>query len=165
MQTPSGLVGYQVVEVSFNYQTALDLFRHEDSPDAKLIIFTPFVLRSADGTTHHLDPETSRAALAAVIDLFDGTITGVTVDGDDTVVHDSNGNPVNALGALTVDFADGAQLTVPSAPIEDDSWLLIYRHYDDEEPERRIRTKLRRLRLVRRSKSPVRVQHNWNNPL
>jgi hypothetical protein len=74
------------------------------------------VLRSSDGTIRNLDPQISRAALAPVIDLFGGTITGVTVDGNDTVERDGNGNPVTALGALTLDFADGARLTVPSVP-------------------------------------------------
>ena len=85
------------------------------------------MLRSSDGKIYNLDPETSRAALAPVIDLFLGTITGVTVDGNDTVERDRNGNPITALGTLTVDFADGAQLTVPPAPIPDDSWELLYR--------------------------------------
>jgi hypothetical protein len=168
MQTPASLVGYQVVEVSFNYQTTLDLFRQEDSPDAKLIIFTPFVLRSADGTTDHLDPETSRAALAPVIDLFDVTIAGVTVDGDETIEYDDNGNPVNALGTLTVDFANGARLTVPPAPVPYDSWLLDFRDHstdEDDEPERHFRPRLPQIRLRRGSKSPARVRHNWNPPL
>ena len=131
MQTPVSLVGSQVYQVSFDYQTALELFHQEDSGairvHADLVIFTPFVLRSSDGTIHHLDPETSRTALAPVIDLFLGTITGVTVDGNDTVEYDSNGNPITALGTLTVDFADGAQLTVPPAPIPYDSWDILYR--------------------------------------
>jgi hypothetical protein len=121
MLSPADLIGSRVSHVRFDYQTTLNLFDSEDGPtvrvDADLIIFTPFVLRSADGTTHHLDPETSRAALAPVIGLFQATITAVTIDGDDTIETDIAGNPVNALGTLTLDFADGAQLTVPQAPI------------------------------------------------
>ena len=65
-----------------------------------------------------------------MIDLFGGTITGVTVDGNDTVEHDGNGNPINALGTLTLDFADGAQITVPAAATPyDDSWDLNYGPY------------------------------------
>jgi hypothetical protein len=50
----------------------------------------------ADGTTHNLDPATSRSALGPVIHLLPSTVTGVTVDGDDTVESDVNGNPINA---------------------------------------------------------------------
>jgi hypothetical protein len=159
VQTPAGLIGSQVFRVSFDYQTALELFHQEDSGairvHADLTIFTRLVLRSADGRTHHLDPETSRAGLAPVIDLFGGTITGVTVDGNDTVERDLNGNPISALGTLILDFADGAQLTVPPAPIPYDSWLLDYRDLDDDEPDRRIRPRLRRIRLGRRSKGSL----------
>lgn len=90
------------------------------------------MLRSSDGTICNLDPATSRAALAPVIDLLGGTITGVTVDGDDTIERDGNGNgnPINALGTLTLDFADGAQITVPAAATPyDDSWDLNYSPY------------------------------------
>jgi hypothetical protein len=125
VQTPASLIGSQVYQVTFDLQTALELFHQEDSGairvHADLVIYTPFVLRSRDGTTHNLDPETSRAALGPVIDLLLGTITGVTVDGNDTVEHDGNGNPTTALGTLTLDFADGARLTVPPAPIPYDS--------------------------------------------
>ena len=88
------------------------------------------MLRNSDGTTYNLDPATSRAALAPVIDLLGRTITDVTVDGDDTVERDGDGNPINALGTLTLDFADGAQITVPPAATPyDDSWDLNYGSY------------------------------------
>jgi hypothetical protein len=65
-----------------------------------------------------------------VIDLLGGTITGVTVDGDETVERDGNGNPINALGTLTLDFADGTRITVPAAATPyDDSWDLNYGPY------------------------------------
>jgi hypothetical protein len=142
---PASLIGSQVWQLKFNYQTALELFFQEDNGTigvhVDLVIFSPFVLRSSDGTIRNLDPQTSRAALAPVIDLFGGTITGVTVDGNDTVEHDGNGNPVTALGALTLDFADGAQLTVPAAATPyDDSWDLNYCY---DWPESRIRPRLR----------------------
>jgi hypothetical protein len=129
LQMPASLIGSRVWQVKFDYQTALQLFHQEDNGTIRvhldLVIFSPFVLRSPDGTVNDLDPQTSRAALAPVIDLLGGTITGVTVDGNDTVEHDGNGNPINALGTLTVDFADGAQLTVPAAASPyDDSWDL-----------------------------------------
>ncbi len=168
MQTPASLVGSKVFRVAFDYQTALELFHQEDSGIIRvhtdLAIFTPFVLRSADGTTHRLDPEASRSALAPVIDLLGGTITGVSVDGDDTVEYDGNGNPVNALGTLTLDFADGAQLTVPPAPMPYDSWLLGHRDLNDDVPERHFRPRLPRLRFGSRSRSPPRVRRNWRNP-
>ncbi len=101
------------------------------------------MLRSSDGTIYNLVPQTSRAALAPVIDLFLGTITGVTVDGNDTIEYDGNGNPTTALGALTVDFADGAQITVPAAASPyDDSWELFYGY---DQPDSRIRPRLRRI--------------------
>jgi hypothetical protein len=133
-QGPTGLVGSRVFQIKFDYQTALELLRQEENGTigvhVDLVIFSPFVLRSSDGTTCHLDPATSRAALAPVIDLHGGTITGVTVDGDDTVERDGNGNPINTLGALTLDFADGAQITVPAtATPYDDSWDLNYGPY------------------------------------
>ena len=133
-KTPASLIGSQVQQIKFDYQTALELFHQEDNGTIRvhldLVIFSPFVLRSADDTIHHLDPATSRAALAPVINLLGGTITGFTVDGDDAVECDGNGNPVNALGTLTVDFADGAQLTVPAAATpDDDSWDLNYGPY------------------------------------
>jgi Family of unknown function (DUF6188) len=56
------------------------------------------VLRSRDSAVHELNPETSRSALAPVIDLFLATVADVTVEGH---------------GALTLDFTDGAKLTVP----------------------------------------------------
>jgi hypothetical protein len=139
VQLPARLVGSQVYQLKFDYQTALELFFQEDDGTigvhVDLVIFSPFVLRSSDGTIRNLDPQTSRAALAPVIDLFGGTIAGVTVDGDDTLERDRNGNPVNILGALTLDFADGAQLTVPAgATPYDDSWEL---NYCSDWPERR----------------------------
>ena len=100
------------------------------------MIFSPFVLRGPDGTVRSLDPQTSRAAQAPVIDLFAGTITDVTVDGHDTAERDGNGNPVTALGALTPGFADGARLTVPPVPGPDDSGELNYCY---DWPDRRIR--------------------------
>lgn len=100
------------------------------------------MLRSSDGTIYNLDPKTSRTALAPVIDLRQGTITGVTVDGNDTIERDANGNPVNALGTLTLDFADGAKLTVPPVPIPYESWELYYCY---GRPDRRVR--LRRWRI------------------
>ncbi len=121
MQMPASLIGSEVFQIKFDYQTALELFRQEDNGTigvhVDLVIFSPFVLRSSDGTIRNLDPQTSRAALAPVIDLFTGRITGVTVDGNDMVERDRNGNPVTELGTLTLDFADGAQLTVP--PVAD----------------------------------------------
>jgi hypothetical protein len=155
MPSPANLIGCQVYQITFDYQTALEMSNSEDSDavpvDAQLTIFTAFSLRSADGTTHHLDPETSRGALGPVIDLFQATITSATVDGDDTLEIDVNGNPTNVRGTLILDFADGAQLTVPPHP-KYDNWLLDYRDDDDEddEPERRIRLRLRRPRLRRR---------------
>jgi hypothetical protein len=131
---PASLMGSQVFQIKFDYQTALELFQQEDNGSIRvhldLVIFSPFVLRSSDGTICNLDPQTSRTALAPVIDLFGGTITGVTVDGDDKVERDGNGNAINALGTLTLDFADGDQLTVPAAATPyDDSWDLNYGPY------------------------------------
>jgi hypothetical protein len=131
---PASLIGSQVFQVKFDYQTALELFHQEDNGSIRvhldLVIFSPFVLRSSDGTIHNLDPQASRTALAPVIDLLGGTIAGVTVDGDDTVERDGNGNTVNALGTLTLEFADGVQLTVPAAATPyDDSWDLSYGPY------------------------------------
>ena len=134
VQMPASLIGSEVFQIKFDYQTALELFHQADDGSIRvhldLVIFSPFVLRSSDGTIHNLDPQTSRTALAPVIDLFGGTITGVTVDGNDTVERDIAGNPINALGTLTVDFADGAQITVPAAATPyDDSWDLNYGEY------------------------------------
>jgi hypothetical protein len=131
---PVDLIGSHVFQLKFDYQTALELFLQGDNGTIRvhldLVIFSPFVLHSSDGTIYNLDPATSRAALAPVIDLFQGTIIGVTVDGDDTVERDGNGNPINALGTLTLDFADGAQITVPAgATPYDDSWELNYGAY------------------------------------
>jgi hypothetical protein len=133
-QGPASLIGARVYQVKFDYQTTLELLRQEDDGTVgvhvDLVIFSPFILRSCDGTISRLNPVTSRAALAPMIDLREGTITGVTVDGDDTVEHDGNGNPVNAPGTLTLDFAHGAQITVPApATPHDDSWELNYGPY------------------------------------
>lgn len=155
MLTPASLIGSQVYQVSFDYQTTFELFHQEDSGairvHAHLVIFTPFVLRSRDGTIHNLDPETSRAALAPVIDLFLGTIRAVTVDGNDTVEFDGNGNPISRLGTLILDFADGAQLTVPPSDTYQ-SWDL----YGDGAPGSRIRRAARRLGLGSRLKPRLR---------
>jgi hypothetical protein len=62
------------------------------------VIETPFALRSRDGSVHELDPGTSRSALAPVIDLFLAAVANVSIEG---------------RGTLTLDFADGAKLTVP----------------------------------------------------
>jgi len=144
VQMPAGLIGSQVFQLKFDYQTALELFLQEDNGTigvhVDLVIFSPFVLRSSDGTIRNLDPQTSRAALAPVIDLFGGTITGVTVDGNDTVERNGNGNPVTALGALTLDFADGARLAVPSVLAPGDSWDINYCY---DWPDSRIRPRLR----------------------
>ena len=160
MQTTASLIGSRVFRVSFDNQTELELFDQADSGairvHADLIIYTPFALRSRDGTIHNLDPETSRAALAPVIDLFTMTTTGVTVDGNEIVQCDGNGNPISARGTLTLDFADGAQLTVPPAPIPDDSWDLLDRR---GEPDGRVRPRLRRIGLRRRSKPRPRGPH------
>jgi hypothetical protein len=134
VQMPASLIGSRVFQVKFDCQTSLELLRQEDDGTIPvhldLVIYSPFVLRSSGGAIYNLDPETSRAALAPVIDLFRGTITGVTVDGDDTIERDHNGNPVNALGTLTLDFADGAQITVPAgATPYDDSWELNHGAY------------------------------------
>jgi hypothetical protein len=114
-------------------QTSLELLRQEDDGTigihVDLVIFVPFVLRSADGTTYNLHPWTSRSALAPVIDLLEGTVAGVTIDGDDTVEHDIAGNPINALSTLTVDFSDGARLTVPPVEVPYQSWELNYGDY------------------------------------
>src|SRR6516225_9840333 len=105
VQMPADLIGSRVFQIKFDYQTALELLDQKDSGGIRvhldLVIFSPFVLRSAHGTIYNLDPQASRTGLAPVIDLLGGTITGVTVDGDDTVERDGNGNPINALGTLT----------------------------------------------------------------
>ena len=76
-------------------------------PDG-LVIETPFTLRDTAGSCHELDPNTSRSALAPVIDLFFKSITGVTV---------------TDRGTLTLDFDDGAQLIVSPHP-QYESWEL-----------------------------------------
>lgn len=131
---PSSLIGSRVFQIKFDYQTALELLRQEDNGTigvhVDLVIFSPFILRRSDGTICHLDPATSGTALAPVIDLRQGTVTSVTVDGYDTVERDGNGNPINTLGTLTLDFADGSQITVPAtATPYDDSWDLNYGPY------------------------------------
>jgi hypothetical protein len=102
MQVPAALIGCEVWQIAFDYQTTLHLVgRNPDGSkrvSAHLIIGTPFVLRDAHGVLRDLDPTTSRSALAPVIDLFFKTVTSLAV-GD----H----------GTLTLDFDDGAQLVVP----------------------------------------------------
>ena len=134
VQRPASLIGSRVFQVKFDYQTAFELLRQEDDGTigvhVDLIIYSPFALRGPDGVISHLDPATSRAALAPVIALLGETVAGVNVDGDDMVERDGNGNPVNVLGALTLDFAGGAQITVPAtATPYDDSWELNYGPY------------------------------------
>jgi hypothetical protein len=113
VQIPNGLIGCQVYQVKFDYQTALLLRRRDGGNsathiDAWLVIETPFALRSRDGSAHELDPGTSRSALAPVIDLFLAAVANVSIEG---------------RGTLTLDFADGAKLTVP--PNETyESWAL-----------------------------------------
>lgn len=112
MQIPNALIGCEVWQVAFDYQTTLLLV--DQNPDgskrvsAHLIIETRFVLRDAAGNCHELDPNTSRSALAPVIDLIFKSITGVTV---------------TDRGTLTLDFDHGAQLTVSPDP-RYDSWEL-----------------------------------------
>ena len=54
MQVPTSLIGSRVFQIKFDYQTALELLRQEDdgiiSVYLDLVIFSPFVLRSSDGT-------------------------------------------------------------------------------------------------------------------
>jgi hypothetical protein len=54
VQMPVGLIGSQVFQLKFDYQTALELFLQEDNGTigvhVDLVIFSPFVLRSSDGT-------------------------------------------------------------------------------------------------------------------
>jgi hypothetical protein len=112
MQVPTALIGCQVWRVAFDYETRLVFI--DQNPDfsskieAWLVIGTPFVLRDAAGKRHELDPNTSRSALAPVIDLFMKTVTAVTV---------------TDRGTLTLDFDDGAQLVVTPDP-QYESWQL-----------------------------------------
>ncbi len=59
MQMPASLIGSEVFQIKFDYQTALELFRQEDNGTTgvhvDLVIFSPFVLRSSDGTVRNLD--------------------------------------------------------------------------------------------------------------
>jgi hypothetical protein len=102
MRVPARLVGCQVYQIKFDYQTALLLVRQDDisstAISAWLTIHTPFVLRSRDGSIYELDPETSRSALAPVIDLLFVAVAHVSVEG---------------VGTLILDFTDGSTLTVP----------------------------------------------------
>jgi len=113
VQIPNSLVGCQVSQVTFDYQITL-LLRHEDVGssasriEARLVIETPFALRSRDGSVHELDPGTSRSGLAPVIDLFLATVANVSVEG---------------RGTLTLEFHDGAKLTVPPSETYE-SWSL-----------------------------------------
>lgn len=111
MNRPAALVGATVNRTAFDWQTRLSLSALDPDEgyrlDAELVIETPFLLRSADGQWHELDPGAG-AAQAPVLDLFAKTITRVQI-GD--------------RGALTLDFDDGAQLFVgPDAQYE--SWSL-----------------------------------------
>ena len=103
MRIPNSLIGCQVYQVKFDYQTALLLCRHDGGNSttrirAWLVIETPFALRSRDGSVYKLHPGTSRSALAPVIDLFLATVASVSVEGH---------------GTLTLDFTDGEKFTVP----------------------------------------------------
>jgi len=112
-QAAEALAGCEVWRVAFDYQTRLLLIdRHPDGStrvSADLIIETGFVLRDAAGTTHELDPGTSRRALAPVIDLFMRTVRTVAI---------------GASGALVLEFDDGAKLTVHPQP-EYEAWELV----------------------------------------
>jgi hypothetical protein len=113
VRIPNSLIGCQVYQVKFDYQTALLLCRQDGGNSAArvrawLVIETPFALRSRDGSVYELDPGTSRSALAPVIDLSLATVASVSVGGH---------------GTLTLDFTDGEKLTVP--PDETyESWAL-----------------------------------------
>jgi len=80
MQVPKALIGCEVCRVAFDFQTGLWLVGQ--NPDgsrrvtAELVIETPFTLRDTAGSCRELDPNTSRSALAPVIDLFFNSITG-----------------------------------------------------------------------------------------
>lgn len=112
MQIPTALAGCEVWRVAFDAQTRLLLIGQ--NPDgsrrvkAELVIETPFVLRDAAGKSHELDPNTSRSALAPVIDLLFKTVAAVTVID---------------RGTLTLDFDSGAQLVVTPDP-QYESWHL-----------------------------------------
>ena len=111
MKRPATLVGAMVNRTAFDWQTRLSLSALDPNEgyrlDAELVIETPFLLRSADGQWHEMDPGTG-AAQAPVLDLFTKTITKLQI-GD----H----------GALTLDFDDGAQLFVGPHP-QYESWSL-----------------------------------------
>jgi Family of unknown function (DUF6188) len=112
MQIPTALIGCEVWLVAFDYQTRLLLVGQ--NPDgstrvsANLVIEKQFVLRDATGNRHELDPNTSRSALAPVIDLLFQPVTRVTV---------------TDRGTLTLDFGGGARLIVSPDP-EYESWEL-----------------------------------------
>jgi hypothetical protein len=113
VQIPNSLIGCRVHQVKFDYQTAL-LLRHRDdgnpatSINAWLVIETPFALRSRDGSIYRLDPGTGRSARAPVVDLLLATVANVSVEG---------------RGTLTLDFTEGAKLTVPPDQTYE-SWAL-----------------------------------------
>jgi hypothetical protein len=112
MRIPTALIGCEVRQVALDYQTQILLAG--ENPDgstrvsARLITETPFVLRDTAGSRHELDPNTSRSALAPVIDLFLKPVTRVTV---------------TDRGTLTLDFGGGAQLIVRPDP-QYESWEL-----------------------------------------
>ena len=91
--------------MAFDYQTRLLLVgQNPDGSErvsADLVLETPFVLRDAVGNRHELDPNTSRSALAPVIDLLFKVITAVAVTG---------------RGIVTLDFDGGAQLVISPDP-------------------------------------------------
>jgi hypothetical protein len=54
VQMPVALIGSQVYQIKFDYQSTLELFHQEDNGTIRvhvdLVIFSPFVLRSSNGT-------------------------------------------------------------------------------------------------------------------
>jgi hypothetical protein len=112
VQIPDRLVGCQVYQVRFDYQTSLLLRRDNGATgpgvNAWLVIETPFTFQGSDGLPLELDPGTSRSALAPMIDLFLATVSCVSVEG---------------RGTLTLEFTGGGKLTI--APDEAyESWSL-----------------------------------------
>jgi hypothetical protein len=98
------------------------------------------------GTTGHAGTTGCQTALELFFQEDNGTIgvhVGLVIFSPFVLrSSDGNGNPLTALGTLILDFADGAQLTVPPVAVPDDSWELNYRY---DSPERHIRP-LERLR-------------------
>ena len=75
MQIPNSLIGCQVHQVKFDYQTALLPSRQDGGNSATrvqawLVIETPFALRSRDGSISELDPERSRSAVQRLPQLL-----------------------------------------------------------------------------------------------